>query len=449
MKYLDKDGLKKVFSIVDNKIDNTAKDYITKDTNQIIDGEKTFNKPINVSGHSLDDRYLTVNSGTLIFHTPDKIINDAAMGLSFKKDNDIIGRIGVYYNGIQDKLINYYFGDYEDPITKIDNDGKITAKSFIAKGGTSSQFLKANGSVDSTEYLPKSGNSTLSGQLTLQEGNEPLSIYRNLNGDLVPHINFHNIVNGVKTYQGEFGMKNTYPMYWDKSESGATWRKVWCEGNDGSGSGLDADLLDGLHSTQFMKNSSTLYSNDLNDITETGRYRIVTGAANAPLGVNVHGSILLHLQFDSNSARQLFYNYHPNATIHTRTKYNAVWNGWKEIAFTDSNVASADKLTTKQLTNEDLNNIKSIPFVSYYAAGNNTCKNIPSAISNAVGFRLWVSGENTNYCTQLLTTSSGNIYKRVCNGASIGWSEWKKMISEDDIRPLIDRIQALEEKLNL
>jgi len=41
----------------------------------------------------------------------------------------------------------------------------LTATSFIKSGGTSSQFLKANGSVDSTSYLPLSGG-TLTGSLS-------------------------------------------------------------------------------------------------------------------------------------------------------------------------------------------------------------------------------------------------------------------------------------------
>lgn len=39
--------------------------------------------------------------------------------------------------------------------------------------------------------------------------------------------------------------------------------KIWHEGNDGSGSGLDADLLDGLDSSQFLRTdiNSTMYQN--------------------------------------------------------------------------------------------------------------------------------------------------------------------------------------------
>lgn len=38
-------------------------------------------------------------------------------------------------------------------LTNLDIDGSVTAGSFIRDGGSSSQFLKANGSVDSSDYI--------------------------------------------------------------------------------------------------------------------------------------------------------------------------------------------------------------------------------------------------------------------------------------------------------
>ena len=37
-------------------------------------------------------------------------------------------------------------------VSDIDSDGSITADSFIKDGGTSSQFLKADGSIDTNTY---------------------------------------------------------------------------------------------------------------------------------------------------------------------------------------------------------------------------------------------------------------------------------------------------------
>ncbi len=42
--------------------------------------------------------------------------------------------------------------------------------------------------------------------------------------------------------------------------SSGSWKKVWNENNDGSGSGLDADLLDGLHGTDFARSRGDMWN---------------------------------------------------------------------------------------------------------------------------------------------------------------------------------------------
>ena len=53
-----------------------------------------------------------------------------------------------------------------------------------------------------------------------------------------------------------------------------SWRRVWNDGNDGSGSGLDADLLDGQQGSYYL-NTSTSHSGDV-----TGTYNNLQIAAN-------------------------------------------------------------------------------------------------------------------------------------------------------------------------
>jgi len=49
------------------------------------------------------------------------------------------------------------------------------------------------------------------------------------------------------------------------SSSWNAWRTIWHDGNDGSGSGLDADLLDGIESSQFLRSdASDVMSGELN-----------------------------------------------------------------------------------------------------------------------------------------------------------------------------------------
>ena len=43
--------------------------------------------------------------------------------------------------------------------------------------------------------------------------------------------------------------------WWANGGSGYGWQKIWTDGNDGSGSGLDADLLDGYNSAENGANT--------------------------------------------------------------------------------------------------------------------------------------------------------------------------------------------------
>jgi len=60
-----------------------------------------------------------------------------------------------------------------------------------------------------------------------------------------------------------------YQTGWGNDEYSG-WRKIWDSGNDGSGSGLDADLLDGVHGSSFLRSDA--------DDTFTGDLTHVGGA---------------------------------------------------------------------------------------------------------------------------------------------------------------------------
>lgn len=59
------------------------------------------------------------------------------------------------------------------------------------------------------------------------------------------------------------------------------WRKVWSENNDGSGSGLDADLLDGQHASAF---ASATHNHDSSYVIKAGfsRMTVATTAPTSP-----------------------------------------------------------------------------------------------------------------------------------------------------------------------
>lgn len=159
----------------------------------------------------------------------------------------------------------------------------IYADKLVINGGTSSQFLKADGTLDSTaysptshthSYLPLSGGQ-LTGTLLIKTSSsswtEGIRILDASNGwtslTLGGSANSGTGENvwSMHTYQGIYYLAlngsstYTYGLNWTKAgalslktsaltNNGNT---IWHAGNDGSGSGLDADLLDGNHASAF------------------------------------------------------------------------------------------------------------------------------------------------------------------------------------------------------
>lgn len=141
----------------------------------------------------------------------------------------------------------------------------------------------------------------------------------------------------------------------------------WHKDNDGSGSGLDADLVDGWHRDDirkrvwsfenYAKNSEGKYNPD--DITDGGmmyNYESIANWVNMPSGFT-YGSVIRFYPYQHQLLNGMFawdIN-HNSATDVTRKLYfrangnvnNApTWGKWHEIAFTDGNIASATKLKT-------------------------------------------------------------------------------------------------------
>ena len=55
-------------------------------------------------------------------------------------------------------------------------------------------------------------------------------------------------------HAGYFGLdRQTNDLFWGGWSVGAVKHKVWHAGNDGSGSGLDADTVDGLQASSFLR----------------------------------------------------------------------------------------------------------------------------------------------------------------------------------------------------
>ena len=136
---------------------------------------------------------------------------------------------------------------------------------------------------------------------------------------------------------------------------------LWHSGNDGSGSGLDADLLDGTHLNDVgnwifsygTRNTSNRLPDgaDLDEYiqTKTGWWTTKDNASydNAP---NQNFGMLV-VALNGSYPGQLILPYNPSSVnIKYRSKVygsgTTKWTAWKSLAYTTDNVASATKLAT-------------------------------------------------------------------------------------------------------
>lgn len=138
-------------------------------------------------------------------------------------------------------------------------------------------------------------------------------------------------------------------MNWFKNPT-VNGNKVWNAGNDGSGSGLDADTLDGIDSTRFLRqvvvpNNTENDFNTFSNMTLTGRVDPTTGASlkNAPWsGSGPAGGygVLTYLFNGSGYGTQMAWGYSDNR-IYIRNRYwggsgvGPVWRtSWDTLALT-------------------------------------------------------------------------------------------------------------------
>ena len=125
-----------------------------------------------------------------------------------------------------------------------------------------------------------------------------------------------------------------------------SWQKIWNAGNDGSGSGLDADTIDSLQSTAFPR----LYNktiNNFNNATNVGFY-CINGNTNAPTTGSLWGCIVFSTDISSNSTSSSYLfqiavkdNTSDN-TMYIRKKIGSSWTAWNTIGDMSKSIYDKD-----------------------------------------------------------------------------------------------------------
>jgi len=129
-----------------------------------------------------------------------------------------------------------------------------------------------------------------------------------------------------------------------------TGNKIWHEGNDGSGSGLDADKLDGYELNQIQYHPITdgikakTVTGDWNDIIETGFY-MGSSLKNESAGSSWRYCSVIH--HNTLWIQQTMWDF-SGTTMYQRNKVNGTWQSWKTFWHSGNDGAGsgldADKL---------------------------------------------------------------------------------------------------------
>jgi hypothetical protein len=192
--------------------------------------------------------------------------------------------------------------------------GTVTVGANNIIGSNSSYYLSLSSagvtlsSVGSMTIVADSDNSSTTEYLSLKAGSDDLRV----------------VSDGTITYNGN---------------------KVWHAGNDGAGSGLDADTLDGIDSTGFGKVLSLANSTDLNTAITSGFYRINDTPVNAPSGANWSPMIVSR---NSDTIMQIIGGY-SNGNLYYRAGNptdvggTGSWKSWAKV-WTDLNDGSGSGL---------------------------------------------------------------------------------------------------------
>ena len=116
------------------------------------------------------------------------------------------------------------------------------------------------------------------------------------------------------------------------------------------------------------------FNGDLNTISTSGLYRLVSGCTNTPNSGSSQGCHIIHTNWDTNAAHQLYFEYY--GSMFYRYKHGGEWSDWKrvwtEFEFNPDNYLPKTTPTINSGTViEGLSNVGNLPFLRFHIPGVN------------------------------------------------------------------------------
>lgn len=116
------------------------------------------------------------------------------------------------------------------------------------------------------------------------------------------------------------------------------------------------------------------FNGDLNTISTSGLYHLVSGCTNTPNSGSSQGCHIIHTNWDTNAAHQLYFEYY--GSIFYRYKHGGEWSDWKRVwtqfEFNPDNYLPKTTPTINSGTViNGLSNVGNLPFLRFHISGVN------------------------------------------------------------------------------
>lgn len=288
----------------------------------------------------------------------------------------------------------------EDPkayVTRWPAFSEVTSKPTTLAGyGITDAYTKTD--ADS-RYVNVSGD-TMTGSLTVRNSNFPCLHLQNSGYD----NNYLEIGNG---FQEDFILRNAtsggnIDLRFNQSRIVYNNNTIWHEGNDGSGSGLDADLLDGVHLGGLFTDFST------SDVST----KITIGGVTKSLKINADTLDGLHYTSFPLKIGGGIYNTPTNRSLKLLTFRRGNEKGWLRLSISDSNNASMG-VCSKFIVRwgyDSTNSEKGINLSCIYSIIADASTSLTAVRVDGVTFALYYTPNNTASKVQYLIEG----YSDVC-----------------------------------
>ena len=166
------------------------------------------------------------------------------------------------------------------------------------------------------------------------------------------------------------------------------------------------------------------FNGDLNTISTSGLYRLVSGCTNTPNSGSSQGCHIIHTNWDTNAAHQLYFEYY--GSMFYRYKHGGEWSDWKRV-WTEFEFNPDRKFGLSDIIS-DLNNA---PLNAVFST-NGTPANAPLENAYFQGFT-FAMDNNPDFKRQWAFKDK-KIWFRDLHAGS--WSAWTDVIPLDNYLPL-------------